>query len=70
MALICKDPECGLYHNEMAGTHIYEDCGQTLAEQFPDHYFHCPWWAALLLDLTSGLHGWASWLCARWDRRK
>jgi hypothetical protein len=66
-AWITKDPESGLVHDEFGGTYIYEDCGKTLAEQFPKLYFQAPIWAVWLLDLTAWLHNLAAQLCARWD---
>ena len=70
MAWISIDPEAGLYHDEFGGTHVYEDTGKTLAEEFPEWHFECPWWAALLLDVTGWIHGRAQRLVSRWQTKK
>lgn len=66
-AWMYKDPECGVHEDEFGGTHVYEDCGQTLAEQYPDMHFQCPWWAAVILRLTARMHSWAQCFVTRWD---
>lgn len=67
MTWICKDPEAGYYVDEFAGTHVYEDRGQTIAQQFPEQFFQCPWWAGLIFRATARLHNYSMYFISRWD---
>ncbi len=62
---INEDPEAGDYVDDFGGTHVYEETGMTLAEEFPEHYYQVAGWRAAILELTAWLHGWAQGLCRR-----
>lgn len=69
MTWINNDPECGPYVDDFGGTYVNERTGLTLAQEFPDHYYECPLWAAWLLKATARLHGITCGFVSRWERR-
>ena len=51
------DPEYGLQEDHHGGTHVYEDTGRTLADDWPEAYFQAPLWVAVMFRIACWIKG-------------